>query len=70
MFFYSDDPHKDFDRWDAECERRRALLPVCSECGEPVTSEFYYLFDGGLLICEDCLNENHCYSTADYEEDC
>lgn len=41
-----------------ERERQRALkrLPVCSECGEPITDEFCYKINGNL-ICEACIDE-------------
>lgn len=41
-----------------ERERQKALerLPVCSECGEPITDEYCYKI-GGKLICESCLDE-------------
>lgn len=67
--FYSDDPHRDFDRYEAARERRLKLLPVCSECGEPIQSETYYEFDDGKCICPECLEENHRRFTEDYPEE-
>ena len=52
---WTDDPHKDFARWDAEQEEALERLPKCCECGEPIVDDYcYYINDE--YICEDCLN--------------
>ena len=56
MFFYSDDPLRDFDRWDAEQQERLKELPICEDCGEPITSESAFYIDASW-ICEDCIEE-------------
>ena len=55
--FYSDDPARDFDRWDQELERRRARRPICSECSEHIMDETAYCKDG-VWTCDKCI-ENH-----------
>ena len=54
---------------EAEEERRIARLPKCNKCGEPITSDKAYDFDG--LWCEDCMEEylkDITVWTEDYEE--
>ena len=65
--FYSDDPARDFDRWDAEQERKRARLPVCEKCKKHIQDEDYYDVDGEIL-CEKHLKEKFGKSTEDYAE--
>lgn len=55
--FYTDDPATDFDRWDADQERKRErhVRGRCTHCGEDVYDwEDYYDIEGDLLH-EDCL---------------
>ena len=55
--FYTDDPVRDFERYDAHQEerRRRRRRGTCSHCGEDVYDyEDYYDIDGELLH-DDCL---------------
>lgn len=52
--FYSDDPARDFDRWDQELERRRARRPECSHCGERIQDEEAYYINGEF-ICPKCM---------------
>ena len=57
MRFYSDDPVRDFDRWDAEMERNRMRhrRGRCIHCDEDIyEGEPHYDIDGDLLH-EDCL---------------
>lgn len=62
--YITDNPDRDFDRWDREQESWKALLPVCSECDEPIQSESCYEINGEY-ICEDCMNDNHKKYTTD-----
>lgn len=55
--YRSDDPLRDFDRWDFDEERWLASRPKCAECGEPITTDTAYRFEGEL-ICEDCMHEH------------
>lgn len=70
-FFYSDDPGRDFDRWDAEQERQRARLPVCEgkKCGKRIDEDDYYDIDGEIL-CEECMKRKYSRSTEDYVNAC
>lgn len=55
--FYSDDPIADYDRYDAEQNKRLAKLPVCADCDYPIQDEFAYYING------DC-NLNNKQQTA------
>lgn len=63
--YTTDDPLRDFDRWDAEQARELDKLPECAECGEPIqTEECYEVNDE--LICPECLERNHRKWVDDY----
>lgn len=64
MIFPTSDPVADFERYDAERIRIDAELPQCDECGEQITDDTFYIFDGEK-ICENCLAE-HRRRTDDY----
>ena len=55
--YITNDPIADFNRYDAEQERRYEELPECDYCGEKITDDYYYEINGDL-ICEDCLKRN------------
>ena len=67
MFYRTDDPLADFNRWDAEQQAALDKLPKCTECDEPIQDEHCYEINDEL-ICEQCLNENHKKWTEDYFE--
>ena len=50
---WTDDPERDFLRWDAENEEWLKSRPVCVMCGEPIQDDCYYDFGGGPM-CEEC----------------
>lgn len=52
--FYTDNPARDFDAWDAEQERRLARLPRCADCDNPIQDETAFYINGEW-ICEDCM---------------
>lgn len=54
MTYRSDDPLADFDREDLEAAEDLKRLPICAECGEPITDEFGYKV-GGQLFHMDCI---------------
>ena len=62
---YTDDPVADFERYDAQRQRELAKLPMCSECGQPITDEYCFEVNDEL-ICESCITENHRKWTDDY----
>lgn len=66
--FYSDDPARDFDRWDMEQERRRARLPVCDRCLKSINDETFFDFEG-YVLCEKCMHDVYGRSTEDYLRD-
>lgn len=52
----TNDPIADFHRHDAEQEAWLNRLPKCSECGEPIQTDFAYYIHGEW-ICDDCMDE-------------
>ncbi len=54
---WTDDPVRDAERYFAEKDAELEKLPKCSECGEPIQSDYYWEFDGELY-CESCLREH------------
>ena len=54
--YYTNDPLSDFDRWDAEQNKRLEQLPVCADCDEPIQDyEAYYKDDRWYCLnCMDC----------------
>ena len=69
----TDDPYRDFDRWDRERENSLEKLPKCECCGEPIQDEDLYDFEDGYLICEECVDEyikeRYKKKTVNYVED-
>ena len=62
--YITDNPHKDFDRWDREQANAIKLLPRCCECDEAIQDEYCFEINGET-ICETCMRENHRKYTAD-----
>lgn len=54
----SDDPIKDFERYDTEQARQLEKLPRCADCDEPIQDEHFYLINDEC-ICPDCLESNY-----------
>ena len=65
MFFYTGDPHRDFDLHEAMLQRDLDRLPKCTYCEEPIQSEFVFVFMG-KCYCEECLNYYHRIRVEDY----
>ena len=63
----TDDPIADYLHWDAEQSRKLDALPVCANCAEPITADYYYEIDG-VIICPDCMDSDYRRSTDDYIE--
>lgn len=59
---WTDDPIRDWDRHCEQQERELAKLPVCSECDEPITSDYCYYINGEY-ICEDCMRNYYMVET-------
>lgn len=65
--FYTDDPVKDYDSYDAEQTTKFKQYPLCSYCCDPIIDDYLYEFNDEL-ICEDCLNEHFRKPVDDYVE--
>lgn len=63
--YISDNPDRDFERWDREQQNWLNKRPVCCECDEPIQEEMCFEINGEY-ICETCMNDNH----RKYTEDC
>ena len=68
MYIITDDPIRDFDRYDALMADREAKLPQCEDCGEPINDDLYYEVDGEFL-CEKCMHDRYARSTEDWLSD-
>ena len=55
---YIPDALEMFELYDAERERERNELPVCADCDQPITDDFYFEFNGEC-ICPRCLEDLH-----------
>ena len=64
MWNRTDDPERDFDRYEAEQARALKKLPKCYECGEHITEDECYEINDEL-VCPECLKENHRKFTDD-----
>lgn len=65
VFYRTDDPVKDAERYDAEQEAELKKMPKCSKCGEHIQDG--YLFDiEDTLYCEECAYELFRKDAADY----
>ena len=53
--FFTEDPVSDFERFDAEQEKRLEQLPVCADCEEHIQDEEAYYINGEW-ICERCID--------------
>ena len=64
---FTDDPVRDYDRYDAYMAQLEAKLPHCDRCGCPIR-ETYFLINGEIL-CEDCMHDEYARSSEDYLSD-
>ena len=67
VFFRSDEPVTDFDRYDTEQEKQLEKCPKCSMCDEYIQDDFLYEINDEL-ICEECLKDNFRKPVEDYVE--
>jgi formylmethanofuran dehydrogenase subunit E len=63
--FYTDDPIRDFDRYDMALAQREARLPVCEKCKKPINDDTYFEIDEEIL-CEKCMHDRYARSTEDW----
>jgi len=61
---WTNDPERDFARWDAEQAKKEAELPVCDFCGQYCQHAYYEIL--GNIICYDCIDDFKHY-VEDYE---
>lgn len=66
--YRTDDPIADFNRYEAEQQRKLDKLPKCDICGEPIQDDYFYNIYGDIF-CEECLNDKFRKSTEDYYDD-
>lgn len=64
---WTDDPVADAERYFAEQDRQMERLPVCVDCDQPITDDFYYEINGECL-CQNCLEAGYRKSIDDYIE--
>lgn len=57
MFYRTDDPIADFNRYDREQAMERRKLPRCCECGARIYDEEAFIMDGETF-CRDCIAVN------------
>lgn len=55
MPYITDDPAADYSRYEAEQEREMERLPICHDCGEPITGEILYQINDEY-ICPECMS--------------
>lgn len=55
VFYRTDDPAADFDRYDAEQQKQLEKCPKCSMCDEYIQSDHFYEINDEV-ICEECIN--------------
>lgn len=58
MFYQTDNPVADAERYYNDKEKELEKLPECDECGDPIQDECCYEINK-KYICEKCLNANH-----------
>ena len=67
MCFYTDRPAADAENYYISQEEKLQKRPVCAECNEHIGDEEFYVFDD-IIICPECLKDNHRKWTEDYIE--
>ena len=65
--YYSDDPVRDFERYDAQRERELARRPKCCECDEPIQEDHCFEINDEL-VCIHCLKRYYLKGVEDYIE--
>lgn len=53
--YYSDDPYRDFTRWDNDREEWLINRPVCDGCGDHIQDDYGYRI-GDELYCQNCID--------------
>ena len=63
-YIRTDNPVKDFDRYDRDRERKLAERPHCDICDQPIQDDHFYLINGDN-VCPVCL-EDHFRKDVDF----
>ena len=63
----TDNPLADFASWDAEQTAELERLPECTDCGERVQDDHYYLINDEV-ICPNCLESGYRKDIDEYIE--
>lgn len=63
---WTDNPERDFARYDAEQAEFEARCPECEICGQKITGGYGYEVDG-YYYHEDCFNKEHRFDADDLE---
>ena len=53
-FYWSDDPLRDFDRHDADQQRKLERMPKCAECRDHIQQKDAVCIKG-KFYCDECL---------------
>lgn len=56
---WTDNPERDFARYDAEQAEIEKMYPECDCCGNRIYEKYYEVFDH--IICEDCIDDMKVY---------
>lgn len=56
----SDDPIRDYSRWETEQYLWEMTRPICDDCGDPILGEYMWEFHG-FHYCENCVNNHREY---------
>ena len=51
------EPYEDYDRYADSLDRWEKRRPVCAYCGRHIVDNLCYEFDGGDIVCPDCLED-------------
>lgn len=62
----SDDPIRDYARYDTEQFFKEMKRPICNDCGNHIMGENLWEFHG-LFYCEDCLDNHKVSIDIDYD---
>lgn len=60
MIIRSDDPIRDYDRWEYQNALWERSRPICEDCGDPITEEYMWDFHG-KKYCEKCVRDHREY---------
>lgn len=67
MYYYSDNPARDYDNYCAYQDRELERLPKCIYCSQPIQDEKHYIINDEH-VCHDCLVLNFEVDTDDFIE--